>query len=40
MRAGTTVVVAILLLVILAAAGVQFWLAAGKGWAVPGCRGL
>lgn len=31
MRAGTTVVVAILLLVILAAAGVQFWLAEGKG---------
>ena len=31
MRAGTTLVVAILLLVILAAAGVQFWLAAGKG---------
>ena len=31
MRAGTTVVVAILLLVILAATGVQFWLAAGKG---------
>ncbi len=31
MRAGTTIAVAILLLVILAAAGFQFWMAAGQG---------
>lgn len=31
MRKGTTIAVVILMLVILAAAGVQFWMAAGQG---------